>query len=130
MYVVNVVLKSNKCSVETAMCVHETQFTIIPTHTGNSDTGFSIIPTQLGDGAIQQLKEKLLAWKEWVQKRTKEQDEKTSNLAMETRMSRAKSHEISKLKKDLEQAVQEKEVQNIYTLIFCMHALCYHQAYV
>ena len=80
---------------------------------------------------IQQLQEKLLQWKDCVQRERKEQDDKTeSTLAMETRMSRAKAHEISRLRSDLEQAVQEKEVQIIVSFLHILHVLSYCPAYV
>ena len=60
-------------------------------------------------------------WKDWVHRTRKEQDEKTSRLAVEASMSRAKSLEISKLKDDLKQAIQEKEVQML-SLNICMHS--------
>ena len=71
------------------------------------------IHTQLDDGAIQKLEKKLHEWKDWVQRTRKEQDEKTSRLAMEARMSCAKDCEISKLKDDLNQSIEKKEVQYI-----------------
>ena len=91
--------------------MHETEFIIIPTHIGNSFTGSCVTPATIGDKEVQQLQKKVLQWKDCVQRERKEQDCQTkSRLALEARMSQAKSLEISKLTNDFEQAVHEKEV--------------------
>ena len=72
----------------------------------------------------------MLQWKDCVQRERKEQDDKTeSTLAMEARMSRAKAHEISRLRSDLEQAVQEKEVQMIILFFLILRVLSYCHTY-
>ena len=110
--------------------MHETEFIIISTHIGNSVTGSCVTPATLGDKEVQQLQKKVLQWKDCIQRERKEPDHKTKILlAMEARMSQAKSLEISKLRNDLEQAVQEKEVQIIILFLHILHALSYCHAY-
>ena len=110
-------------SVETALCVHETQFTIISTHIGNSAVGSSVTPAKLGDRGIQQLKEKVLQWKYFVQRERNKQEDKTRALALEVKMSHGKIQEIAKLRSDLKQAVQEREVYIIILFLDSLHAL-------
>ena len=66
----------------------------------------------------------MLQWKDGVQGERKEHDDKTnSTLAMEAKMSRAKNHEILRLRSDLQQAVQEKGVRIIILGPRTLHAL-------
>ena len=102
--------------------MHENQFTIISTHIVNSAIGSIFSPAKLDDRPIQQLQNKELQQKDGVQKERKEQDDNIkSTLAMEVRMSRAKTCEISRLKTDLEQAIQDKEVQIIILVVHILH---------
>ena len=83
----------------------------------------------LGDRGIQRLQEKVFEWKECVQREWKEQEGKSKALVIEARMSHGKSSEISKLRTDFEQAVQEEEVQ-ITLFLHNLHALSSCHAYV
>ena len=72
---------------------------------GNPDAESSITPAKL--------KEKLLLWKDCVEREAKKQAQKHDSPAMEDILSHSKSYEITKLRNDLEKTIQEKEVQSV-----------------